>query len=396
MLVGRFLRHVRVLASSHRERIVVNGSWAGGWALLSEQHTAGGTLISCHLPLQDGHLGPRTDPPVLSRVSRSGLVESWHRGSVVVVHRGEVVFALGDPDQYVCARSAVKPFQALPLIERGVAARLGLTSAELALTASSHNGTPEQTALAKQILARGGFGQEDLLLGPHSPFDQKASIAIAAAGAKPQKIHNNCSGKHAGFLLLARDMEAEPEGYLEPDSEPQALIRRTVAEMTEIPEAQIHVGIDGCGAPALGLPLHNLARGFANLTNPAPLGDVRREACTLLRTAIADNPSIYAGVGRLCTALIQALPGIIYPKNGAEGVYAFGLAGRETGVAIKVDDGATRGYLPVVVDLLGNLGLWDEIPEVLREFCPRVVRNTQGLRVGEVSCTVSWPTALTT
>ena len=311
-----------------------------------------------------------------------------------MVHRGEVAFALGDPDAYVCARSAVKPFQALPLIERGVAARLGLTSAELALTSSSHNGTPQQTAVAEQILGRGGFDQDDLLLGPHAPFDQRASIDIAAAGGKPQKIHNNCSGKHAGFLLLARDMGEAPERYLDPESDTQVLIRRTVAEMTHTPEAEIHVGIDGCGAPALGLPLRNLARGFANLTNPGALSDVRREACLLLRAAVADNPSIYAGEGRICTALIRSLPGIVYPKNGAEGVYAFGLAGRDVGVAIKVDDGETRGYLPVVVDLLEALGLWDQAPEAVREFRPRVVRNTQGLPVGEVSCTVSWPTEL--
>ncbi|MCA8955637.1 MAG: asparaginase, partial [Planctomycetes bacterium] len=144
--------------------------------------------------------------PCLSVVRRSGLVESAHRGSLVVVRDGVVVFACGDPDSWVYCRSAVKPVQALPLIERGIAERLGLTAQELALVAASHNGTELHTELAMRLLERGGFTPDDLRCGPHSPFDRQAGIRIARGGAKPERIHNNCSGKHAGFLLLAQDM----------------------------------------------------------------------------------------------------------------------------------------------------------------------------------------------
>jgi L-asparaginase II len=321
-------------------------------------------------------------------------VESIHRGSLVVLRKGEVVFAAGNPDVVVCARSAVKPFQALPLIERGVAARLGLSPEELALTSASHNGTPAHTAEATRILGRGGFEPADLGLGPHPPMDRSAAIALAVSGEEPGKIHNNCSGKHAGFLLLAADMGVPPADYLDPDSSSQLLIRQTVAEMTELPLGSIGVGLDGCGAPALSLPLSGLARGFANLANPGRLGDVRRDACTTLRRSMAGHPEIYAGNGRLCTGLLRSLPGRVTPKNGAEGVYAFGLVDQEIGVAVKVDDGATRGYLPVIVDLLRVLCGWTGLPAELQDFCPVPIHNTQGRHVGEVSSTVTWPRSL--
>ncbi len=337
---------------------------------------------------------------VLSEVWRSGRVESRHRGSLVVVLDGELRFALGDPHLPVYCRSAVKPMQALPLIERGVAARLELDEEELALTSASHNGTEHHTTVAARILARGGFTPDDLLCGPHSPIDVPSARAIARAGRKPQKIHNNCSGKHAGFLLLAADMGVSKADYLDPDSVSQQLIRRAVAEMADVPADDVAVGVDGCGAPTLRLPLASLAHAFANLTNPDRLPPVRAAACRTLIDAITANHVTLAGEGRLCTALIRSAPGRIYCKNGAEGVYAFGLVDRGIGVAIKVDDGSERGYLPVVVDLLGELSLWrglspgERVPGELASFHRVPIRNTQKIRVGEVTAAVTWPPTL--
>jgi len=339
---------------------------------------------------------------VLSEVWRSGRVESRHRGSLVVVCDGAVRFAIGDPDLPVYCRSAVKPMQALPLIERGVAARLELDQEELALTSASHNGTEHHTAVAARILARGGFTADDLLCGPHPPFDVPAARAITRAGHQPQRIHNNCSGKHAGFLLLAADMGVAKADYLDPDSASQQLIRRTVAEMAGVAPDDVAVGMDGCGAPTLQLPLASLAHGFANLTNPDRLPPVRAAACRTLIDAITLNHVTLAGEGRLCTALIRSAPGRIYCKNGAEGVYAFGLVDRGIGVAIKVDDGTERGYLPVVVDLLRELSLWRElssggqVPRELASFHRVPIRNTQKIQVGEVTAAVTWPPTLLT
>lgn len=330
---------------------------------------------------------PSPQAAILSAVTRSGRIESRHRGSLVVVDRGVVRLALGDIDQGVYARSAVKPLQALPLLELGVADALALSLAELSLTSASHNGTPAHTAVAEQILARGGFSPEDLLCGPHSPMDPVASRALTAAGEKPRKIHNNCSGKHAGFLLLAQAMGVDKSRYLDPESASQLLVRQTVAEMAELETEAIKVGMDGCGAPTLFLPLLSLARGFANLTNPQGQSAVRTGACQTLLRAITAHPDVLAGEGRICTALIRALPGAIYTKNGAEGVYAFGLPGRGIGAAIKIDDGRQRGYFPVVIELLGALGVFpDGIPESLRMFQSVPVRNTLKVPVGEVRC----------
>lgn len=325
--------------------------------------------------------------PRLSVVTRSGRVESRHYGSVVIVEHGQVRLALGDAEQGVYARSAVKPLQALPLLELGVAAGLGMTLAELALVSASHNGTPAHTALAEQILARGGFSPDDLLCGPHSPMDPVAGRALTAAGLKPQKIHNNCSGKHGGFLLLAQALGVDKAGYLDPDGAPQLLVRKTVAEMAELDVDAVEVGVDGCGAPTMHLPLIALARGFANLTNPRGQSAVRTQACETLLTAISAHPEVLAGEGRICTALIRELPGAIYTKNGAEGVYAFGLPGRGIGGAIKIEDGQQRGYFPVVIEILRALGLFpDGIPASLRAFQQVPVRNTLKAPVGEVRC----------
>ena len=328
---------------------------------------------------------------VLARVTRSDRLESWHRGALVVIENRDVVFAIGDPEQMVYARSAVKPLQALPLLERGVAQRLRLSTRELALLSASHNATPQHVEVVRGLLEKGGFGEDDLLCGPHPPFDKRAALDIAQSGAKPQKIHNNCSGKHAGFLMLARELGVDSSRYLDPDADSQQLIKQTVAEMAEVDPARMQVGLDGCGAPSFWMPLAGIARAFARLTNPDGLESVRARACRSMLDAVTQEPVLLAGQGRLCTALVTALPGRVYPKNGAEGIYAIGLAGRNLGMAVKVADGHERGYLPVVVDALRALGLFGEVPDGLRHFHRVPIHNTQKRRAGEVTCAVAWP-----
>lgn len=320
---------------------------------------------------------------LLSVVERSGRVESRHHGAVVVVGREGVVHAWGDTDTQVYTRSAIKPLQALPLLERGVAKRLDLGAPELAVMCASHQGTPEHVEVVRGFLARGDFSEDDLLCGPHAPFDKRASLDIARAGGKPQRIHNNCSGKHTGFLHLAADMGVAPESYLDPESASQQLIRRTVGEMAGVDEADIELGVDGCGAPTLHLPLVALATAFFRLANPDGLPDVRAAACRRIFDAANREPVLLAGHGRLCTALIRSAPGQLITKNGAEGVYAAGTA-NGYGVAIKVSDGAERGYTPVVVDLLQRLGIWSEVPAELADFAAVPVRNTRKALVGHV------------
>jgi L-asparaginase II len=332
-----------------------------------------------------------TDPPAtvpLATVVRSGRAESFHRGAVAIVWADGRVQAFGDGAQPVYARSAVKPIQALPLLELGVAEREGWGDAELALLCASHDGTEAHVAVVRGLLARGGFEEGDLLCGPHAPFDKSASLAIARSGGKPGKVHNNCSGKHAGFLWLARELGVAKERYLEPDTAGQQRIRRALVEMAGVDDAAVEVGVDGCGAPTFRLPLAGIARAFCRLANPTGLPDVRVRACMRLLEAVGREPVLLSGRARLCAALIEAAPGRLLPKNGAEGVYAVGVAGSQRsagfGLAIKVADGNERGYWPVVVELLARLGVLAAITPALAAFHRVPISSTQGRAVGAV------------
>lgn len=319
-------------------------------------------------------------------VTRGGEVESSHCGHAVVVRGGQVVASFGDPHVPVWSRSAIKPFQALPLFDRGLVARFDLSDEELALISASHQGTPLHVATVDGLLRKGALQRSDLGCGPHAPFDKDSSFALARAGAKPERIHNNCSGKHTGFLLLANDCGTPLPDYLAPESTAQRLVRQAVADMTGVNVAELGVAVDGCGAPTLRLPLSALATGFWRLANAdhAGLAPSRRDACARLLVAVNRAPVHLAGHGRLCTALIESAPGRLYPKNGAEGVYAVGVAGLDLGIAIKVDDGAERGYTPVVIELLRRMGLWREVPASLAEFARMPIRNTRKAVVGYV------------
>ncbi len=344
-------------------------------------------------------LAPPAPAPVpFAEVTRGQHVESVHVGSAAVVLEDGRMWTAGDARGGVWMRSAIKPFQALPLVESGAAVELGLGDAELALLCASHDGTPAHVEVARRLLARGGLDEECLRCGPHAPFDQRASLDIARAGGKPQRIHNNCSGKHSGFLLLAQRMGVPLESYLDPDSASQLAIRAAVADCAGISPDAIETALDGCGAPTLRLSLVELAQAYLSWMNPDALGAVRAAACRRLFRAVHAEPEMVAGRDRLCTALVRSAPGRVQGKNGAEGVYAFGGRGPSGafGVAVKVADGAERGYFPAVIALAQRLGLWAEVPKAevpveLHRFAEPVVFNTQKLPVGEVRCTLELP-----
>ena len=337
--------------------------------------------------------------PILSTVTRTGRVESWHRGAVAVVHEGELEVSLGDVATPVYARSAVKPLQALPLLERGVHRRLGLPVEELAVLCASHDGAAAHVAAVRSFLARGGLDEQLLGCGPHAPFARNARLDMLRRGEQPQKVHNNCSGKHTGFLYLARECGDALADYLDPSCAAQQEIQRAVAEMAglEVPLAR---GVDGCGAPTFQLSLHAMARAFCRFANHERSSDVRAESCRTILAAVGAAPVLLAGEQRLCTALVRRWPGRVFAKNGAEGVYVMCLAPDRSrarfpgavGVAVKVDDGAERGYQPVVVDLLRWMGAFaaDAVPAPLQRFWQMPIGNTLKQQVGEVRCAVEW------
>ncbi|MFO1053061.1 MAG: asparaginase [Planctomycetota bacterium] len=337
----------------------------------------------------------RTRDVLLAEVTRGERVESEHHGAVAVVFADGGSWSSGDVARPVWTRSAIKPLQAMPLVESGIADRLGLSDEELALCCASHDGTALHLETARRLLARGGLAPDQLGCGPHVPFDKDAALELARSGGRPQRLHNNCSGKHAGFLLLAQGLGQDVATYLDPKGPAQTRVRQRVAAMAGVPVDSVEHATDGCGAPTLRLPLDALARAFCRLMNPVGLEPVAAAACARIRKAIDHSPVHLGGNGRLGTLCVQTATGRVVPKNGAEGVYAVGGIGRRGafGLAVKVRDGAERGYFPVVVALLERLGLWADgrAPAALSGYARSPVLNTNKLEVGCVRCALELP-----
>ncbi|HPF14368.1 MAG: asparaginase [Planctomycetes bacterium] len=325
--------------------------------------------------------------PILVRLWRGNRVESVHRGAWVVASgSGEVLHGGGSFDEPVYVRSSVKCLQALPLIESGAAERFAMTTQELALALSSHNGEPQHTQTALGLLKRLGLGPEHLLCGASPAGDSKTRFAMRVAGERPCALHHNCSGKHAGFLALATHLGVSPEAYLDPESASQQMVRQAVLDMVGLEPSDLEVAIDGCSAPTFRFPLSGLARAFATFTNPETLAPARAVACRQLLAAAQAHPELIGGSqGRLCTDLLVASEGSLFPKLGAEAVYAVGRVGHNQALAVKIDDGALRGLHAVVAELLDHLGwLPSSGLEALSTYRGRILRNAAGLDVGRM------------
>src|SRR5215471_20310637 len=187
------------------------------------------------------------DNPVLVEVLRGAVVESRHRGAIAVVDAdGAPVFVCGDVDRPVFPRSSVKALQALRLIETGAADRYGFTDQELALACASHSGEGAHVAAAQSMLARIGLDASYLRCGAHPPMHMPSATALYCAGAEPTALHNNCSGKHSGFLCLNRMLRADPRGYIEPDHPVQREVKATIESVTGTSIPDEHRAIDGC------------------------------------------------------------------------------------------------------------------------------------------------------
>ncbi len=329
--------------------------------------------------------------PVLVETIRGGQVESRHRGRVVVMARaGAPIAALGSVDEPVFPRSAIKFLQALPLVETGAADAYAVTPAELALACASHSGEAGHTAAVEAWLARLGLGEADLECGPHQPVYPPAAAELARAGREPGRLHNNCSGKHAGFLTVARHLGVPTAGYSRADHPVQRHVAAALRDMTDGDPDAAPIGIDGCGVPTWALPLTGLARAMARFADPAGLAPERRDAILRLRRAIAAHPAMIAGTGRLCSALVAATAGEVLVKTGAEGVYVAAVPRLGLGFALKIDDGAQRAAEVAILALLRRFGAIDgAVAPGLASFAEPPIVNTQGRHVGRARATES-------
>lgn len=322
--------------------------------------------------------------PVLVEILRGGVVESRHRGAAAVFDGdGACVLALGDVARPVFPRSAIKLMQALPLVETGAADAFGFGAKELSLACASHSGEPEHAALAASMLARAGLGEGDLECGAHWPFEQPVAIRLAQAGGRPGALHNNCSGKHAGFLCTACHAGDDPRGYVGAGHAVQMRARDAMAEVTGAVHDAGACGTDGCSIPTYAIPLDALARGFARAATGGGLDAGRAKAARRLMEACMTEPFYMAGSKRFCTELMMAAPGRVFAKVGAEGVYCAAIPELGIGLALKIDDGAARAaeiaVAGIIAHLARNVGA---ISGPVAALASRTDRNWNGITVG--------------
>ena len=330
--------------------------------------------------------------PIAVEVMRGGLVESRHRASAVVVDAtGKIHSQWGDIDQAVYPRSAIKSLQALPLIETGAADAYDLGDKQIALACASHGAEGFHTGTIDAWLARIGLAEADLECGAHLPIHAQTMESLLRDGRSADQTHNNCSGKHLGFLTTARHLGEPTEGYIRADHPVQRRVTAVLGEMTGVDMSRVARAVDGCGIPTLAVPLIGIATAMARFADPSGLAAERAAAIKRIAAAIAARPEMVAGTGRFCSALIEHSNGSILAKTGAEGVYAVALPELGLGVAVKVEDGAGRASQVAVAAVLRRLGAIDEALEHrLADFMVAPLHNRAGLRVGELRAERDW------
>ncbi len=327
-------------------------------------------------------------PPPLVELTRGPLVEAIHRGDLAVMRAdGTRVASVGDPARKVAYwRSSAKPFQAMPLVYTGARSKyaLGLDSLDLAICSGSHTGQPMHTERVSAILERVGVGPEALACGAHAPYDVRAAADLRAAGLAPTPLHNNCSGKHAGMLLLARQLDAPLDGYIEPDHPVQREIADNVRRVLGV--EQLITAVDGCGVPTFALSVEQMAVAFARLAQPDQWDAPQREAARAISTSMRAHPELVAGTARFDTDLMLA-DRRLTSKGGASGVQCVGIEGG-LGIALKIEDGSVvpahaRGV--AMVEALRQLGILDDrqVGSLASHSRPQL-KNVAGRVVGEV------------
>lgn len=311
------------------------------------------------------------------RVTRGGRPESSHRVHAVLVGRetGEEL-RWGDPDALAFWRSSMKPFQALPAVEDGALEAAGLGGAAVALACASHAGTPHHLDGVRRMLDAAGLDEGQLACGPHPPFSDDAARAVLRSGRAFTPLHNNCSGKHAAMLALARHRGWPTDGYRRPDHPVQRRIRAELTRWLDVDPEGLAWGTDGCGVPTPRLSLRQMARAYARLVRA-------RGAAGRVVEAMTVHPELVSGPGRAVTRIMEATGGRILAKDGAEGVLCLGGREEGWGLALKVVDGGRRAAAPAALEALDGIGLLSRgearaLSEVRR---PRV-RSTTGEEVG--------------
>jgi len=342
------------------------------------------------LPAQDGTVSLAAP---LVEVNRGSITESRHRGHIVAVDgTGKTIASLGSPDTVTYLRSSAKAFQAIPLVTSGAADRFGFSDQELALACASHSGEPIHVELASSMLRKIGLDSSALKCGIHEPFSAAATRKLREQGLPPNVFQNNCSGKHAGMLALARHLSAPTESYDHIDNPVQVLVRETVARFAACSIEDLAVGVDGCGVPVFGMPVRSIALMYARLVSRQDFDTATAAAGRRLVATMIAYPELIGGtVERLDTEIMRAARGRLISKVGAEGVYTVGVLPCEQwpsglGLALKIEDGDDfRARPAVVIEALRQLNVLDgESLAAVSQFARFPVKNRRGDVVGEI------------
>ena len=322
----------------------------------------------------------------LVHVYRGDFVESIHYGSAAVVDlNGEVMNSVGDPEFKTYIRSSAKPIQVLPVILSGAAEKYGFTPKELAVMCASHSGEDFHTDTVRGILKKIAVEEDSLACGVHKPYHKKTAKALFEAGLEPGKIHCNCSGKHSSMLSLCAHHGWDLNDYVEIDHPVQQLMIDVMSEVCDIPRDDFWLGIDGCGVPVFGLPLKNMALGFARLSKPDAFSSKYDAPIRTITAAMNAHPEQVAGTDRFCTDLMRTMGGKVVAKGGAQAVYCVGFLDKGIGLAVKIADGNSRGRAAVVLKIMEDMGLIneDELNKLDKYRYPKV-KNHRKQIVGEL------------
>lgn len=329
---------------------------------------------------------PKDDSPILVEVWRGNMVESRHRAIAAVVDAdGTVVKAWGDINQPIYGRSSIKPLLAIPLVESGAADKYGLSEIELALACASHSGEPGHVEKVTAWLAKIGLSSDNLECGPHYPYYEPATHKMLREGEEPIRAHNNCSGKHSGFLTTAVHLGDPIAGYVRYEHNVQQRLLGILEQMCGLSLGDVPRGIDGCGIPTIAIPVGNHALAMAKMADPKDLSEARAKACGRILTAMSHEPWYVAGTGRFCTDVMRVTGVKAAIKTGAEGVYMGSLPELGLGICIKTEDGNGRGAEIVMGQLLRHFGIIDDAQAAaLQQSLQPTLRNWAGTAIGSV------------
>ncbi|MCR9070618.1 MAG: asparaginase [Alphaproteobacteria bacterium] len=324
--------------------------------------------------------------PIVVEVTRGTLVESVHRVIAAVTDAtGKTVMSWGDADRLVYGRSAIKPIQAIPVLESGAADAYALGEDEVTLCCASHSGEAMHVDRVNAWLDRLGLSVEDLECGPQIPSHEPSAHAMIRAGQAPTRAHNNCSGKHSGMLTTAIHLGEPTKGYIREDHPVQKRLRAAMEEMSGCDLSDVPTGFDGCGIPVFGVPLKGMATAMAQFADPSRLSSSRADAARRIVAACAKHPLLIGGTGRFNSTVLAETGETCLLKSGAEGVFAGAVPGRGYGICLKADDGNGRAASTAMAAILRRLGVIDDaMAERLADTLVQPVRNWEGRLVGHV------------